>query len=86
MAYKDTRQASFTSLLKVVSAVPRGLGAGVCYWESVWPSPGQAYPGEGNHYWTRALWDDHGMPLSALRCYEPYAKGSPIIGSTDPMH
>jgi arabinogalactan endo-1,4-beta-galactosidase len=72
----NTQQASLSALLKVVGAVPRGLGAGVCYWESAWLSPGQAYPGEVNQYWNRALWNDHGMPLPALRCYEPYAKGS----------
>lgn len=78
-----TQESSLSSLLKVVSAVPRGLGAGVCYWESAWLSPGQAYPGEGNHFWTRALWNDHGMPLPALRCYEPFAKGSvrPMVQS-----
>ncbi|KAG0579218.1 hypothetical protein KC19_4G082700 [Ceratodon purpureus] len=84
----NTQQSSLSSLLKVVSAVPRGLGAGVCYWESAWLSPGQAYPGEGNHYWTRSLWNDHGMPLPALRCYEPYAKGSvqPVMHTKHHKH
>lgn len=71
-----TQESSLRELLKVVSEVPKGLGAGVCYWESAWLQPGEAYPGEGNHYWNRALWDEQGKPLPALRCFEPYAKGA----------
>jgi arabinogalactan endo-1,4-beta-galactosidase len=79
----DTQESSLRELLQVVSAVPKGLGAGVCYWESAWVAPGEAYPGEGNHYWNRALWNDRGKPLPALRCYEPYAKGpvQPVMQS-----
>lgn len=72
----NTQESTMRELLKVVSELPKGLGAGVCYWESGWLQPGEAYPGEGNHYWNRALWDDHGKPLPALRCYEPYSKGA----------
>lgn len=68
-----TQKSTLEELMKVVRAVPNGLGAGVCYWESGWLKPGEAYPGEGNYYWTRALWDEQGMPLPALRCYEPSA-------------
>lgn len=69
----STQQSILQKLLEVVKDLPNGLGAGVCYWESGWLKPGEAYPGEGNFYWTRALWDDQGMPLPALTCYEPYA-------------
>ncbi|XP_024391946.1 arabinogalactan endo-beta-1,4-galactanase [Physcomitrium patens] len=71
----ETQESLMTELLKVVSSVPRGLGAGVCYWESAWVPPGEAYPGEGCHYGYRALWNEQGRPLPALRCYEFYAKG-----------
>lgn len=72
----NTQEGALRELLKVVSEVPKGLGAGVCYWESGWLEPGEAYPGEGNHYWNRALWNEHGKPLPALRCYEAHAKGA----------
>lgn len=71
----ETQEASLRAVVKVVSEVPRGLGAGVCYWESGWVQPGEAYPGEGNHYWNRALWNEQGMPLPALKCYEGVVKG-----------
>lgn len=73
----NTQEATLQELLKAVSGVPRGLGAGICYWESGWLAPGEAYPGEGNHFWNRALWNDQGKPLPALRCYEAYAQ-SPV--------
>ncbi|XP_024372412.1 probable arabinogalactan endo-beta-1,4-galactanase A isoform X1 [Physcomitrium patens] len=69
-----TQESSLDALLQVVTALPRGLGAGVCYWESAWRSPAEAYPGEGNSYWTRALWNDLGNPLPALRCFEHYSQ------------
>lgn len=79
----DTQQSSLSALVKAVSAVPKGLGAGVCYWESGWLPLGEAYPGEGNHYWGRALWDESGSPLPALQCYKAYQKGSvqPVMRS-----
>lgn len=71
----DSQVASLNELLKVVSSVPRGLGVGVVYWESGWLPQGEAYPGEGNHFSNRALWDEHGRPLPALKCYQPYVQG-----------
>ncbi|KAJ7519863.1 hypothetical protein O6H91_20G058800 [Diphasiastrum complanatum] len=70
----DAQAASIRDLLTVVSSVPRGLGVGVLYWESAWLPLGEAYPGERNHFWNRSLWDEHGRPLPALKCYELYKK------------
>ncbi|CAM6008528.1 unnamed protein product [Sphagnum balticum] len=71
----NTQAAALSELLKVVSSVPGDLGLGVVYWESAWLPLGEAYPGEGNHFWNRSLWDKQGRPLPALKCYEPYSKG-----------
>ncbi len=69
-----TQASALSNLLQVVSSVPGNLGAGVVYWESAWLLVGEAYPGEGNHFWKRSLWDQQSKPLPALKCYEAYGK------------
>lgn len=57
-------------LMKVVRVVLNGLGVGVCYWELGWLKFGEVYFGEGNYYWICVFWDEQGMLLFVLWCYE----------------